>query len=47
MQGIPIKQSEFTDEDIDLAMEYLKERMHIIQDDMQPFFLNQYSNPVL
>ena len=47
MQGIPIKQSEFADEDIDLAMEYLKERMHIIQDDMQPFFLNQYSNPVL
>ena len=46
MQGIPVKEITFTNEEIDSAMIYLKERMHTIHDDMQPFFLSQYSNSV-
>ena len=46
MQGISVKEITFTNEEIDSAMIYLKERMHTIHDDMQPFFLSQYSNSV-
>jgi len=28
-------------------MQYLKERMHTMQDDMHSFYLNQYSNSIL
>jgi hypothetical protein len=46
MQGISVKEITFTNEEIDSAMIYLKKRMHTIHDDMQPFFLSQYSNSV-
>jgi hypothetical protein len=37
----------FSNEEIDNAMQYLKERMHPMQDDMHSFYLNQYSNSIL
>ena len=48
LQGIKIPiQHGFTNDEIDESMQWLKERLHDIPEDMQPFLLNQYSNPVL
>ena len=45
--GINIPNHEFTENEIDEAMEYLNERMHLIPEEMHPFLLKQYSNSVL
>jgi hypothetical protein len=47
IQGIKYPEHSFSNEEIDRAMEYLNKRMHIIQEDMHPFLLSQYSNSVL
>jgi 1-acyl-sn-glycerol-3-phosphate acyltransferase len=47
IQGIETPNHTFSNEEIDNAMQYLKERMHTIQDDMHSFYLNQYSNSIL
>ena len=47
IQGIEAPNHTFSNEEIDNAMQYLKERMHTIQDDMHSFYLNQYSNSIL
>jgi hypothetical protein len=47
MQGINIPNHEFTENEIDEAMEYLNQRMHLIPEEMHPFLLKQYSNSVL
>jgi len=47
MQGINITNHEFTENEIDEAMEYLNKRMHLIPEEMHPFLLKQYSNSVL
>jgi hypothetical protein len=47
IQGIKYPEHSFSNEEIDSAMEYLNKRMHIIQEDMHPFLLSQYSNSVL
>jgi hypothetical protein len=47
IQGIEVPNHTFSNEEIDNAMQYLKERMHTIQDDMHSFYLNQYSNSIL
>ena len=39
--------NDFTEEEINNSVRYLKDRMHAMKDDMQPFFLTQYSNPTL
>jgi hypothetical protein len=47
MQGINVPNHEFTENEIDEAMEYLNQRMHLIPEEMHPFLLKQYSNSVL
>ena len=47
IQGREVPNHTFSNEVIDNAMQYLKERMHTMQDDMHSFYLNQYSNSVL
>jgi hypothetical protein len=47
MQGIDRKSDDFTEEEINNSIKYLEERMHAIDNDMQKFFLTQYSNPTL
>lgn len=44
IQGLPLNESKFSEEEIENAMSYLKERLHSVEDSMQPFFLKQYSN---
>jgi len=46
IQGIPVENTNFNNNQIEDAKAYLQERMHNIQDDMHPFFLSQYSNSV-
>tara|TARA_B110000967_G_scaffold136513_1_gene139350 strand:+ start:5163 stop:6272 length:1110 start_codon:yes stop_codon:yes gene_type:complete len=47
IQGIISPDNNFTEEEINNSVRYLKDRMHAMKDDMQPFFLTQYSNPTL
>ena len=47
MQGINVPNHEFTENEIDEAMEYLNQRMHLIPEEMHPFLLKQYSNSLL
>lgn len=47
IQGREVPNHTFSNEEIDNAMQYLKERMHTMQDDMHSFYLNQYSNSIL
>ena len=47
IQGINKHNHEFTENEIDEAMEYLNKRMHLIPEEMHPFLLKQYSNSVL
>jgi 1-acyl-sn-glycerol-3-phosphate acyltransferase len=47
IQGREVPNHTFSNEEIDDAMQYLKERMHTMQDDMHLFYLNQYSNSIL
>jgi len=47
IQGKDIPNHSFSNEEVDNAMQYLKERMHTMQDDMHSFYLNQYSNSIL
>jgi 1-acyl-sn-glycerol-3-phosphate acyltransferase len=47
IQGREVPNHTFSNEEIDDAMQYLKERMHTMQDDMHSFYLNQYSNSIL
>ena len=47
MQGINVPSHEFTENELDEAMEYLNKRMHLIPEEMHPFLLKQYSNSVL
>ena len=44
--GAEINIEEFNANEIDDAIQYLNERMLLILDEMQPYFLNQYSNPI-
>ena len=41
IQGREVPNHTFSNEEIDNAMQYLKERMHTMQDDMHSFYLNQ------
>ena len=47
MQGIKIPTHNFTEDEIDEAMVYLNQRMHLIPEEMHPYLLKQYSNSVL
>ena len=47
MQGIKIPTHNFTEDEIDEAMVYLNQRMHLIPEEMHPYLLQQYSNSVL
>ena len=47
MQGIDSQSYDFTEEEINNSINYLEKRMHAMEDDMQKFFLAQYSNPAL
>jgi len=47
IQGKPNKNDRFSPEEINDSIEYLENRMTLIPEDMRPYFLNQYSNPVL
>jgi hypothetical protein len=40
IQGKDIPNHSFSNEEVDNAMQYLKERMHTMQDDMHSFYLN-------
>tara|TARA_B100001142_G_scaffold301660_1_gene327487 strand:- start:11874 stop:12989 length:1116 start_codon:yes stop_codon:yes gene_type:complete len=46
IQGNDIPEHSYSDETIDDSILYLKERMQKITDDMQSYFLDQYSNPI-
>ena len=46
IQGKKVNIDEFNANEIDDAIQYLNERMLLILDEMQPYFLNQYSNPI-
>ena len=46
IQGKKVNIDEFNVKEIDDAIQYLNERMLLILDEMQPYFLNQYSNPI-
>ena len=45
LQGKKVNIDNFNEKEIDDAIQYLNERMALISDEMQPYFLNQYSNP--
>ena len=47
IQGKSNKNDRFSPEEINDSIEYLENRMTLIPEDMRPYFLNQYSNPVL
>jgi hypothetical protein len=47
IQGKNINENIYSADDVDGAIEYLKNRMKTIPEDMHPYLLNQYSNPVL
>ncbi len=44
IQGKEIPANDFSENDLDAAIIYLNERMENISDEMQPYFLDQYSN---
>ena len=46
IQGKKVNIDEFNAKEIDDAIQYLNERMLLISDEMQPYFLNQYSNSI-
>ena len=45
MQGKKVTVDSFNENQIDDAIQYLNRRMSLISEEMQPYFLNQYSNP--
>jgi 1-acyl-sn-glycerol-3-phosphate acyltransferase len=45
MQGKKVTIDSFNENQIDDAIQYLNRRMLLISEEMQPYFLNQYSNP--
>jgi hypothetical protein len=45
MQGKKVTIDSFNENQIDDAFQYLNRRMSLISEEMQPYFLNQYSNP--
>ena len=45
MQGKKVTIDSFNENQIDDAIQYLNRRMSLISEEMQPYFLNQYSNP--
>jgi hypothetical protein len=47
IQGKKTNENIYSADDIDGAIEYLKNRMKTIPEDMHPYLLNQYANPVL
>ena len=47
LQGKNFAANEFTNEEIDDAISYLNKRMEQISDDIEPYFLQQYSNSVI
>ena len=46
MQGKDIKYSIERSKDIEESIDYLKRRISLIQDEMHPYLLNQYSNVI-
>ena len=44
IQGFPLNDPQFSEEEIENAMSYLRERLHMVEEGMQPFLLRQYSN---
>ena len=47
LQGKNFSANEFTNEEIDDAITYLNKRMEQISGDVEPYFLQQYSNSVI
>ena len=47
LQGKNFAANEFTNEEIDDAITYLNKRMEQISGDVEPYFLQQYSNSVI
>ena len=45
IQGKKVNIDNFDENEIEDAIQYLNERMALISDEMQPYILNQYSNP--
>ena len=44
IQGFPLNDPHFSEEEIENAMSYLRERLQLVEEGMQPFLLRQYSN---
>jgi hypothetical protein len=44
MQGFPFNDPHFSEEEVEHAMSYLRERLQLVEEGMQPFLLRQYSN---
>ena len=44
IQGFPLNDPHFSEEELENAMSYLRERMQLVEEGMQPFLLRQYSN---
>ena len=47
IQGIDIANNPFDSTAIDDAIQYLNNKMKAIPEEIHPYLLNQYSNPVL
>ena len=47
IQGIDIANNPFDSTAIDDAIQYLNNKMEVIPEEIHPYLLNQYSNPVL
>jgi hypothetical protein len=47
IQGIDIANNPFDLTAIDDAIQYLNNKMKVIPEEIHPYLLNQYSNPVL
>ena len=45
IQGKKVNIDNFDENEIEDAIQFLNERMALISDEMQPYILNQYSNP--
>ena len=39
-------ENSYKPENIDIAIQFLKDRVKLIPEDIHPYFLNQYSNPI-
>ena len=46
LQGKDIRGNNYSENSLDEAIDFLKKKMDTIPEDMHPYLLNQYSNPV-